>query len=589
MHAILANDLRDEIELAGARTLLVAVSDCQASYVFAGAEQYRCDRTEGPSVDLIAEPSQLSSLPDACFDVVVGESQPVFDADVEAAVAELWRVLAPGGRLLLSVVGWHPSDPSGTPGCSAELLRFGAVDPVTRRPGFLYSGQKPGTVSEKRATGELSGYAYHLSRRSGRRIVFCLDGSSPSNDPVPIKALSNEIVGEIDVNPHSVRSNPSTESWREGFRLSPRAAFDLDPSLPGGVYLLDGKIPFVHHGPDSASIAVLIPSHTGVAFDQAGGRNLYKESGSPAADSVSFHRPLSPGLLMNGCWPFVKWFSEANPYRDDTAYLVDLDLEGPGALDAIEVLLVIGRSEYWTRTARERFDAFVDRGGRALLLCSEIMHWQVRVDLMRGQLICPKGCDEHPDPLLRANFWHDPSLKYPIYPRTGCELWYGGAGAVEKGIGWDGMRIVAPDSPLLIGSDLNAGDVVDLPDTTEWDGAPVRYTPDGTIQVDFGHSPPWRHEVVGYNLVKPAVDELPAGKPATSLWIVLRRTEQSGTVIHGGCMAWCGERAIGDTALERERNRRIVLNMLRLLRDDIWPFTDRAGMRPIQSVTAAST
>jgi hypothetical protein len=151
------------------------------------------------------------------------------------------------------------------------------------------------------------------------------------------------------------------------------------------------------------------------------------------------------------------------------------------------------------------------------------------------------------------------------------------------------MRIVSPDSPFLEGADLAAGDVIALPDTTEWDGAPVLQGSEGAIHVDFGDSIPWRYEVIGYNLVRPAADGPPPGGLATSLWIALRRTAESGTVIHGGCMGWCGERAIGDSAPERERNRRIVLNMLRLLRDDTWPFTDRAVPLQGQSVAPAAS
>ena len=437
----------------------------------------------------------------------------------------------------------------------------------------------------------VTGYAHDLSCRTGERAVFCLDGPPSLDAPVPVKALNGETVGEVEIEPfHGVPSRPAVP-WRDGFGLPPRAEFTPAETLQSGVYLLDGTIPFVYRWEgDAASVAVLLPSNTGTAFNRAGGRGLYEESGTPAADIVSFHRPLEPGMLMNGCMPFLHWFCDGNPYRDDTAYLIDSDLEDPRALHGIEVLVILGRSEYWTRAARECFDAFVDSGGRALLLCSEIMHWQVRLDLERHQLVCPKGRDNHSDPLLRASMWHDPSLEYPILPRTGCELWYGGSAAVDSGIGWGGMRIVRAESPLLRGSDLAEGDLIPLPDTTEWDGAPVWHGADGSIEVDFGTLEPWRYEVIAYNLVRPAVSKPPPGQPATSLWIVLRRTPRAGTVIHAGCMAWCGNRAVGSAAPKCERNRHIILNMLRALHEDAWLFSGgQLDLPHNQSDTAAST
>jgi hypothetical protein len=421
------------------------------------------------------------------------------------------------------------------------------------------------------------GYPDRLSRRTGERVVFRLGGSLETGDALAVEGLGGEVVGEVSVGPGGADRPMPDAPWRDGFGLPTRASFQLEPSLPSGVYTLAGGIPFVNRGAGGARVAVLLPSNTGVAFNDAGGRSLYRSAGAPPADVLSFHRPLSLSLLLNGCEPFVRWFERANPYAEETTYLTDTDLELPGALDGVEVLLVIGRSEYWTRAMRRAFDAHVDGGGRALLLCSEVMHWQVRVDLAERKLYRYRELhlDPHPDPLLRTTLWHHPSLRYPIYPRTGCELWHGGSGRVEEGIGWDGMRIVRPDSPLLQGSGLDDGDVLWLPDTTEWDGAPVEPGP-GVPRVDFGDSPPWRHEVIGYNLVRPAVDELPPGEPATSLWIALRRTPESGTVVHGGSMGWCGVRATGGHGPDSERARAIVLRMLALLRDDAWPFSSPA-------------
>lgn len=577
MHAVRAGDWRDEIELVGTRVLLVAVSDYQASHIFAGAEQYRCGSAEGSSVDLIAESSELSSLPDACFDLVVVSVFFTAHEDVEPALIELHRVLMPGGQMIVPA----PESAEARHELASRLrqrfiLRTArGVDPATRISGEVQLARKdaPSLRVQPLAPDELTGYAYHLSRMTGRRIVFCLDGPLTAGDRLPIKSINDETVGHVTIGPYKGGRASPPEPWAEGFRFPPRATFDLTPSLPSGVYTLAGKIPFVHRSASPASIAVLLPSNTATAFNDAGGRSLYETPEAPPSPILSFHRPLRPLALLERIWPFVKWFATSSPIPHNTTYLVDSDLEDKNALDDVEVLIVIGRSEYWTRKMREHFDAYVDRGGRALLLCSELMYWQVRVDASTHQMLRYNETDPHPDPLLRTTVWHHPSLRYPIYPRTGCEFLHGGFSADDKGIGWQGMRIVCPDSPLLINTGLMKDDVVKLPDASVWDGAPVACRPDGHIEVNFGDSSVWRHEVVGYNDVKPSNGDRADTRSASSLWLVMRRSPKSGTVIHCGTLGWCGPCAVGLRNLNSDRIRAIISAMLRILYDDAWPFS----------------
>ncbi|HET8863120.1 MAG TPA: N,N-dimethylformamidase beta subunit family domain-containing protein [Solirubrobacterales bacterium] len=397
-----------------------------------------------------------------------------------------------------------------------------------------------------------------------------------------MESVDGTVVDDVCVGPQVDDRVLPHVPWRDGFNLPPRASYELDPSLPSGIYSVHG-IPFVHRGREAA-IAVLIPSNTATAFNRIGGRNFYESPPAvQAGDVLSFHRPVqSFGWMFRSvmqCEGFLRWFASANPHPRDTTYLIDSDLEDPDALDGIEVLIVIGRSEYWTRRAREHFDAFVDRGGRALLLCSELMYWQVRIDLARHQLIRYLQDDPHPDPLLHTKQWHEPSLQYPVHPRTGGELRYGGydVGDDEE-FGRKGLRIVSPDSPLVEGCGLAEGDVLRLPDASVWDGAPVRSDGGGIPEVDFGDEQPLHHEVIGYNRGRPPIREF--GESATSLWIALRHRQESGTVVHCGTLGWCGPQAAGGNGPDSERIQAIILRMLSVLLEDDWPFSWKHLAKP---------
>ncbi len=52
--------------------------------------------------------------PDACFDAIIGVFSVFFVPDTEAQVAELWRLLRPGGRLAITVWGPEAFEPGAS-------------------------------------------------------------------------------------------------------------------------------------------------------------------------------------------------------------------------------------------------------------------------------------------------------------------------------------------------------------------------------------------------------------------------------------------------------------------------------------------
>jgi SAM-dependent methyltransferase len=95
--------------------------------LFPSHDYVGCDMRQGPGVDRVEDLAELS-LPDACAQTVicVDTLEHVFEA--RRAVAEMIRVLKPGGTLLLAApfdfrIHDHPSDYWRlTPSCVARLL-----------------------------------------------------------------------------------------------------------------------------------------------------------------------------------------------------------------------------------------------------------------------------------------------------------------------------------------------------------------------------------------------------------------------------------------------------------------------------------
>lgn len=93
--------------LAGGRTLEIGSFDFNGSVrsLFTG-EYVGIDRIEGKGVDQVMEGSALQ-FPDASFDTVVSTSALEHDPYFWRTLAEVGRVLRPGGHLILTTVSYN--------------------------------------------------------------------------------------------------------------------------------------------------------------------------------------------------------------------------------------------------------------------------------------------------------------------------------------------------------------------------------------------------------------------------------------------------------------------------------------------------
>jgi hypothetical protein len=220
-----------------------------------------------------------------------------------------------------------------------------------------------------------------------------------------------------------------------------------------------------------------------------------------------------------------------------------VDLETDQYIKDSKVLILVGHNEYWTRNARQVFDKFVDNGGNALILSGNVMWWQVRYSADNTKLICYKDgfTDPVTNPLLETINWTDPSLKYPVALSIGADYEHGGYGTrADKG--WDGYKIVTPNSPLLQGTGLTKGAIFHLP-TVEFDGAFTKgVDTDGYPKLDLDYYKFYKMELIGFDK---GVSR--SGSETIGTFIAFQRTSSSGKIIHTGSTNWCSYEGMGGT------------------------------------------
>jgi hypothetical protein len=430
------------------------------------------------------------------------------------------------------------------------------------------------------------GYTDQQSYRPGDRVIAYLNASSSASTSLdgglpgqPSGLVLTDLTGRTvfafagAVFPqHAVGPTP----WESGFGYQPSAVFTL-PNLPSGVYLINGVVPVIVKAlSESAEIVIVVPTNTLAAYNFAGGKSLYPAGASETAVGpspvVSFLRPVIPPAGSDAQTyyynPFLQW-QAIHPLPYSVRFIADIDLDDDSELSGAKLLMVIGHSEYWTRLARENFDAFVSGGGNALLVSGNNMWWQVRYSEDRTQMICYKSAsDPIANPLLKTINWPDPSLQYPVVPSIGADFNHGGYGIKYPDKGWKGYRILTPSAAIFRGVDIAVGDVLALP-TGEYDGAPILNVPvtAGAPQLDYGALGVYKAEIIGYDYCISG----PNGSDRVATWVALQRAPTSGVIINGASTDWCSPNGVAGA--DDARIKQIIRNMIEALVSEQSVFT----------------
>lgn len=399
------------------------------------------------------------------------------------------------------------------------------------------------------ATSFRYGYTDRVSYLPGETVKAFIQ----STDNIQVCKLEiHRITGELAFtisSPMFVQPITETDQSVNGYGLSPTVDIPLPIDLKSGIYLIERQTPFVVRSLTPVDVLVVYPSNTANAYCESGGKSLYTVNDKPSA--VSFLRPIPvPFHAEQG----LKWFSLVQDYK--VGFVADIDLDNYANVKDARVLVITGHSEYWTRKARRHLDRFVGEGGHALILSGNTMWWQVRYTEDHTKLVRYYLNDPEPDPLMRTVNWCDQSLEYSIVNSIGADFNHGGYG-LKPDNGWDGYKITNPESPLLEGTGLKKGDVLNLP-SGEYDGAPISgFDADqfpvlnrDSLQFD-------RLELIGFDLGSRFEKE------TVGTFIVFRKSASSGIVINAASYDWCSTRGMGGQ--DGDRIKKITQNALNRL------------------------
>jgi hypothetical protein len=406
--------------------------------------------------------------------------------------------------------------------------------------------------------------------------VFINAAGVYNNSELYLLNENNLIVDSVSVNlsPQNISSS-NTAPWENGFGYNTSFSYVIPLNLASGIYNWENKIYFIVKNPvKNSDITIIYPSNTEAAYNNAGGKSLYNSGSSnySRANAVSFLRSLTATeLAYNRLYSdgFMKWISSSENYSYQI--ISDQDMDDYSEIQNSKLIVVIGHSEYWSRTGRLNFDQFVNNGKDAVILSGNTMWWQVRYSPDHTKLICYKDfyADTISDIYLKTINWTEASLNYPCLTSIGCDYVHGAYPPSNLSVynGWNGYKILSPDSPILAGTGLNNHDTLYCK-SREWDGTLSQGTNlQGDPVLDSTSLNFCKIELIGYERAQnPTINSSYMGY---GTFIAFKKNYFSGNVINVAASNWCADTqdgyAGGFAGPDSLKIKRITSNIFDLL------------------------
>jgi hypothetical protein len=273
------------------------------------------------------------------------------------------------------------------------------------------------------------GYADRTSVLQGGTISFHIATSvSPFTLEIVNLAQPNSVLTTIpSLTSSAIDCNGM---WEEGCGWPVTTQFTIPAAWPSGYYAArfptsggTRNLTFVVRAanPGIASpVVVVSASNTAQAYNQFGGKSVYDSisTNNQRAHIVSFERPYfdNLGLGRYPAWEqkFVDFMTAENRTFE---VITDDDLADPNLLGNYRLVLLVGHSEYWTLTARQTLEAYINGGGNVAVFGGNSMWWQARVDLTERQFTVYKSAALDPlngvqNELVTVN-WYDSPVYHP--------------------------------------------------------------------------------------------------------------------------------------------------------------------------------
>ena len=185
----------------------------------------------------------------------------------------------------------------------------------------------------------------------------------PFKKKIKITDLSGNIVDVINV--EITRQNQvSDDVLKDGLGYENFHEYKLPATIQSGIYLINGKTPLIIKSKEYSEITVVYPYMNNILFQEEDDVSILTKT--PPSTSL-----LRTSYVDNFTKEVTTFFSDN---KFEVNYVSDLDIEAVENISKSKLVVLYGKSAFWTPKMKESLMKFVVDGGNLMLATSYTMN-----------------------------------------------------------------------------------------------------------------------------------------------------------------------------------------------------------------------
>ena len=224
--------------------------------------------------------------------------------------------------------------------------------------------------------------------------------------------LRGDKLANFNAEINSVNEKNAIETLRQGFSTINVSGYHLKELKQSGIYLIESKFPLVVKSNELSDITVVYPYMNNLIYTKEKNQSVFESN----LNKTSLNRMSEVDIFTRGLQGFFDTIS--SKYRVN--YITDIDLEEEGNINQSKLLIIYGKSTFWTPKMRETLTSFIFKGGNVLLLSTYTLNnvcWNNKED--KSILLYGKTKSK------TIESWKTYNGKKPV-DLIGCSYVYGG-------------------------------------------------------------------------------------------------------------------------------------------------------------------
>lgn len=178
---------------------------------------------------------------------------------------------------------------------------------------------------------------------------------------IEISGLTNDFLTHISSDVYKQKAI-SDNVLIDGLGYSDYIEFEIPQELQPGIYLIHNKHPLIVKAQRKADITVIYPAMNNVLYHKVGAKSVFSENSS----KTSLLRSVIVDKYSHGMVDFLS--DLGREYRVN--YVTDLDLEDSLSFSSSKLLIIYGKSTFWTPGMIDNLIQYQEKGGNVLNITS---------------------------------------------------------------------------------------------------------------------------------------------------------------------------------------------------------------------------